>query len=467
MTEAGPSTNHLELQPGQHVHFIGIGGVSMSGLAQALHEKGFCVTGSDKRKSQHVKQLEDSGIEVTLGQAAENIGDAQVIVYSTAISEDNPELVAARATGRPVVHRSELISYLLDQERRIAVSGTHGKTTVTAMIGTIFVELGYDPTVFVGGHWLDIDSNFRLGNGDWAIFEACESDSSFLAYEGCSQILTSIEPDHLDSYGSFEALRDTFQQFVSLADPQGFVAYWADCAEVVEAVADSTAQLISYGLLGPKLDLTATDITASAQGTKFTPIVSGEALAPVSLRIVGRHNILNALAALAAAWGAGLAVEQAAGALGQFTGIKRRFECIGQVDGYRVVDDYAHHPTEIQATLQAAREHFAARIVAVFQPHLYSRTEYLMEEFAESFGEADVIGIAQTYAAREQPREDISGQQLCERIRNRHPDRQVVYLPSLDDVVEFLKQQATSGDLVMTIGAGNIHRAAEQLVDSA
>ena len=438
----------------------------MSGLALALHEKGFHVTGSDKCESETVKRLRDNEVEVTLGHAAKNIGDAQVIVYTTAIGEDNPELVAARATGRPVVHRSELISYLLDQERRIAVAGTHGKTTVTAMIGAIFVELGYDPTVFVGGHWLDIDGNFRLGNGDWAIFEACESDSSFWVYAGCSQVLTSIEPDHLDSYGNFAELRRSFAQFVSLADPQGFIAYYGESATAVEAVANSSAEPISYGL-SPELDITATDITATAQGTEFTPIVFGETLSPVSLRMVGRHNVLNALAALAAACGSGLSVERAAAALAQFTGIKRRFECIGQVDGYRVVDDYAHHPTEIQATLRAAREHFATRTVAVFQPHLYSRTEYLMDEFVESFDEADIIAIAQTYAAREQPREDVSGQQLCERIRSRHPDRQVAYLPSLDDVVQFLKQQATSGDLVITIGAGDIHRAAEQLVNSA
>ncbi len=439
----------------------------MSGLALALHQEGFYVTGSDKHESQTVKRLQDNGIEVALGQAAQNIGEAQVIVYTTAIKEDNPELVAARATGRPVVHRSQLISYLLDQEHRIAVTGTHGKTTVTAMIGEIFVELGYDPTVFVGGDWLNIDSNFRLGNGDWAIFEACESDSSFLAYEGCSQVLTSIEPDHLDSYGSFEELSHTFQQFVSIANPQGFVAYCGDSTEVVKAVADSPAQLISYGL-GPELDITATDITVTAQqSTDFAPIAFGEVLEPVSLRMVGRHNILNALAALAAAYGAGLPVKQAAGALGHFTGIKRRFEYVGQVDGCQVIDDYAHHPTEIRATLQAAREHFATRIVAVFQPHLYSRTEYLMEEFVKSFDEADIIAIAQTYAAREQPREDVSGQQLYERIRSRHPDRQVAYLPALDDVVEFLKQQATSGDLVITIGAGNIHRAAERLVNGA
>ncbi len=438
----------------------------MSGLALALHQKGFQITGSDKCKSETVKRLRDNDVEVAIGHAAENIGDAQAIIYTTAIREDNPELVAARATGRPVVHRSELISYLLNQERRIAVSGTHGKTTVTAMIGRIFVDLGYDPTVFVGGHWLDIDSNFWLGNGDWAIFEACESDSSFWTYEGCSQVLTSIEPDHLDNYGNFAELRRSFAHFVSLSDPQGFIAYCADSTEVVKAVADGSAQRISYGL-GPELDITAKDITATAQGTAFTPIVYSETLAPVSLQVVGRYNVLNALAALAAAHGAGLPIEQAAGALGQFTGIKRRFEYVGQVDGYWVVDDYAHHPTEIRATLQAAREHFATRIVAVFQPHLYSRTEYLMDEFVKSFDEADIIGIAQTYAAREQPREDVSGQQLYERIRSRHPDRQVTYLPAMHDVVEFLKQQATSGDLVITIGAGDIHRAAEQLVNSA
>ncbi len=466
MTEAALSTKHLELYPGQHVHFIGIGGVSMSGLALALHEKGFHVTGSDKCDSPRVQRLRDNGIEVALGQAAENIGDADLFVYTTAIKEDNPELVAARATGRPVVHRSELITHLLDQEHRIAIAGTHGKTTVTAMIGQIFLELGYDPTVFVGGHWLHIDSNFRLGNGDWAIFEACESDSSFLAYEGCSQVLTSIEPDHLDNYGNFAELRRSFAQFVSLGDPQGFIAYCGDSTEVVKAAANSPAQPISYGL-GPELDITATDITSSTEGTNFTPIVLGKALPPLSLQVVGRHNIVNALAALAAAYGVGLPVAQAAAALAQFTGVKRRFEYLGQVNGYQIVDDYAHHPTEIRATLRAAREHFATRIIAVFQPHLYSRTEYLMDEFAKSFDEADIIAIAQTYAAREPLQKDISGQQLCERIRRRHPNRQVFYLPSLDDVVEFLRRQATSGDVVITIGAGDIHHAAEQLVDNA
>ncbi len=461
----GESPAHLKLEPGQHVHFIGIGGVSMSALALALHAKGFHITGSDKADSETIKRLNAADIPVALGQAAANVAGADVIVYTTAIREDNPELIAARDSGGPVVHRSELIAYLLDNKQRIAVAGTHGKTTTTAMLGTIFVELGYDPTVFVGGHCYNLDSNFRLGEGSYAIFEACESDSSFLAYDHCSQVLTSIEPDHLDTHGTFAPLRQSFADFVGLADPEGFVAYWAESGEVCQTVNGSPARLISYGI-NPGADITATALSATGQGTSFTPVVFGELLPAVNLQVIGRHNVLNALAALAAACGSGVPIAAAAEALTKFAGVQRRFEFIGQVNGYLVIDDYAHHPTEIRATLQAAREHFGSRIVAVFQPHLYSRTESLMEDFAQSFDEADVVGITEIYAAREQPRDDVNARQLYERIRARQPDKQVVYLPDLDDVVAFLRDNAASNDLIITIGAGDIRRAAEQLVAS-
>ncbi len=457
------STARLKLEPGQHVHFIGIGGVSMSALALALHEKGFHITGSDKADSATVKRLRAADIPVARGQAAANVGGADVIVYTTAICEDNPELIAARDSNRPVVHRAELIAYLVDKTERIAVAGTHGKTTTTAMLGTIFVELGYDPTVFVGGHCYNLDSNFRQGEGSYAIFEACESDSSFLAYKRCSQVLTSIEPDHLDTHGTFAHLRQSFADFVKLANPEGFVAYWAESEEVCRAVTSSPARLISYGI-NPGPDITAAAVSATAQGISFTPVVFGEPLPSVNLQVIGRHHVLNALAALAAACGAGLPPTAAAEALGKFAGVKRRFECLGRVNGYLVVDDYAHHPTEIRAMLQAAREHFDSRIVAVFQPHLYSRTEYLMEDFAQSFDQADVVGITEIYAAREQPRDDVNARQLYERIRARQPDKQVAYLRDVDEVVAFLRDNATSEDLVITIGAGDIRRAAEQLV---
>ncbi len=434
----------------------------MSALALALHHKGLRITGSDKANSETAQQLRTAGIPVAKGQAAENIGGADIIVYTTAISEDNPELIAAHNSGQPVIHRSDLIAYLLDQKQRIAVAGTHGKTTTTAMIGTIFLELGYDPTIFVGGHCHNLDSNFRLGESDHAVFEACESDGSFLAYDRCSQVLTSIETDHLDTHGSFDRLRQTFADFVRLVDPQGFVAYWGESNEVREAVLSSSARLISYGI-SPESDVTATEIAITAQGIGFTPLILLEPLQPVNLQVFGRHNVLNALGALAAACGAGLPMDAAAKALANFQGVRRRFELLGQVNGYLIVDDYAHHPTEIQATLATAREHFDTRIVAVFQPHLYSRTRYLMEDFANSFDDADVVGITDIYAAREEPRDDVSAQELCEKIHARHRDKQVVYLPTIDEAVAFLRENATPNDLVITIGAGDIRQAAEQL----
>lgn len=456
----------MHLKPPQHIHFIGIGGVSMSALAEALYAQGFVVTGSDTSDSERVQRLRAAGIPVYQGQAAGNIDQADVIVYTTAIRDDNPELLAARASGQPVMHRSELLARLLADKQRIAVTGTHGKSTTTAMLGTIFLELGCDPTVFVGGYCANLGANYRQGQGGWAIFEACESDASFLKYENCSQVLTSIEPDHLDEHNDFASLCQVFADFVSRADPDGFVVYCADDPQVVEMIQYSPAPVISYGMT-PEAQVTAQQVVPCGDAVSFVPIIAGQALAPVTLPLVGQHNVLNALAALAVAGQAGLDEAGAVAALERFAGVGRRFEEIGRVNGYRVIDDYAHHPTEIRATLQAAKDHFASRVVAVFQPHLYSRTRYLMDEFATAFENADVVVITDIYGAREPPTDEVSAEELYERVRANEPDKLVRYIPTADEIVDFLHETAQPQDIVITIGAGDIRQVAELLVETA
>ncbi len=456
----------MQLQPGQHVHFIGIGGVSMSALAGALNEQGFEISGSDTRLSQRVHKLRAAGISVYHGQAADNIGDADLIIYTTAIRDDNPELVAAQASGRPVLHRSELLTLLLAEKQRLAVTGTHGKSTTTAMLGSILLELGWDPTIFVGAYCANWDGNYRCGQGQWAVFEACESDGSFRRYEGCSQILTSIEPDHLDEHHNFANLRRAFAEFVATADPDGFVVYWADDPEVVAAIQHSPARTISYGLEGAQADVTAAQITRSSQGVRFVPVMFGRPLPVVDLPVVGNHNVLNALAALAAAEQIGIDVPAAGLALSSFSGVGRRFEQMGWVNGCQVIDDYAHHPTEVRATLQAAKDHFGRRVIAVFQPHLYSRTRDLMDQFASCFGQADVVVITDIYGAREQPTDEVSAEELYQRVRANEPGKLVRYIPTADEIVDFLLQTAQAEDMILTIGAGDICQVAERLVQT-
>ena len=456
----------MHLRPPQHIHFIGIGGVSMSALAEAVHSQGFMVSGSDQADSERVQRLRKRGAEVHSSHRAANLAGADVIVYTTAIREDNCELAAARASVRPVLHRSELLAWLLRAKRRLAVTGTHGKSTTTAMLGTILLELGCDPTVFVGGYCASLGGNYRWGEGEWAVLEACESDRTFLNYTNSSQVLTSIEPDHLDTYHDFSSLCAAFADFVATANPEGFVVYCADAPQVVETIRCARAPVTGYGL-SDAAEVTAEQIQPQGDTVRFVPVVHGRPLPAIALPLVGRHNVLNALAALAAAEQAGLDVTQAASALERFPGVGRRFEQIGRVNGYRVIDDYAHHPTAIRAALQAARDHFDSRILAVFQPHLYSRTRYLMDEFATAFENADVVVITDIYAARESPTDEVSAQQLFERIRAHEPGKPVLCMATADEIVDFLLQTAQPQDLILTIGAGDIRRVGERLVAAA
>ncbi len=447
----------------RHVHFIGIGGVSMSALASTLRGWGLRVSGSDRSDSELLAGLRALGIETFCPQSAGNLGDADLVVYTTAIQDDNPELAAARAQGREVWHRSQMLAALIANKRRLAIAGTHGKSSTTSMVATVLSYLGQDPTLFVGGVSRNFNSNYHLGAGPYAVFEACESDGSFLAYCGCSQVITSAEPDHLDRHGTYAKLIESFKQFAASADPDGFVAYAVQPPLIAEIAACSPARRVSFGL-SPAADYSAEAIQPEDGSVRFTPVIRGRRLPSARLPVIGDHNVRNALAALAVATELGLDPEAATEALISYRGVERRFERLGYCDGFEVIDDYAHHPTEIKATLQAAKRHYGRRLLAIFQPHLYSRTRDLLDDFGGAFTDADVVVIADIYAAREAPTDDISSADLYRLVRERNPGKPVAYLPSFEQIADFIRATARPGDMVLTLGAGDIRQVGEMLV---
>lgn len=467
MNEGNPTTSTADpatvLRRYRHVHFIGIGGVSMSALASTLHGWGLRVSGSDRSDSPILASLRAAGIDVSYPQCAENLGDADLVVYTTAIRDDNPELAAARAQGREVWHRSQMLAALIANKRRVAIAGTHGKSSTTSMVATVLAYLGQDPTLFVGGVSRNFNSNYHLGAGPYAVFEACESDSSFLAYPGCSQVITSAEADHLDCHGTYAKLIESFKQFAASADPDGFVAYAVHPPLIAEIAACSPARQVSFGL-DPAADYSAEAIEPQDGSVIFTPLIRGRRLPSAHLPVIGDHNVRNALAALAVATELGLDPQAAIEALSSYRGVERRFERLGYCNGFEVIDDYAHHPTEIKATLQAAKRHYGRPLLAIFQPHLYSRTRDLLDDFGGAFTDADAVVIADIYAAREAPTGDISSADLYRLVRERNPGKPVAYLPSFEQIADFVRATARPGDMVLTLGAGDIRQVGEMLV---
>lgn len=452
----------MELGKHDKVHFIGIGGVSMSGLAHALADRGYQVSGSDRSDSERLNQLRQAGITCYVGHAAGNVAAADVVIYTTAIREDNPERQAAVLQGKRLYHRSEMLAWMLQGKQALAVAGTHGKTTTSAMLAWILQQAGLDPLAFIGGDVNNWHSNYRLGNGPHIVLEACESDASFLQYKNCREIITNIEPDHLDQHATLEHLKAAFAQFLSLADPEGFVVWGSDCPELPALISQSPARTISFGLMG-KPDYAATDLRLQGYETTFELLQSGESAGLFNLLIPGQHNVLNALAAIAAAEASGVSLEICREALGGFKGTGRRFELLGRLEDIAVYDDYAHHPTEVRATLAAARTFGAQRIIAIFQPHLYSRTRDFMNDFAAAFSDADIVFINSIYAAREDPMPGVSAEELARRIHLNDPGKEVSYVPSQDNIVEQVRAIARPGDLILTIGAGDIRQAGEKL----
>ena len=449
------------------IHFVGIGGIGMSGIAEVMHNLGYSVQGSDISESPNVLRLRDLGIDVKVGHAAENLGAAQVVVVSTAVKSDNPEVLAARAALIPVVRRAEMLAELMRLKWSIAVGGTHGKTTTTSMVASILDSAGLDPTVINGGIINAYGTNARLGGGDWMVVEADESDGTFVKLPATIAIVTNMDPEHLDFYGTFEQERLAFQSFVENIPFYGLAALCIDHPEVQAMIGKITdRRLVTYGL-NPQSEVRAENLRPGPGGVTFDVVVDGrgepeQTLPGVRLPMFGEHNVQNALAAIAVAREMGVDDAAIVRAMANFEGVKRRFTKTGEAGGITVIDDYGHHPVEIAAVLRAARAATQHRVIAVMQPHRYSRLSSLFEDFCSCFNDADTVIISEVYAAGEQPIPGADRDSLANGLRARG-HRHVLTLDDPADLAQRILQIANAGDLVVCLGAGTITNWANAL----
>jgi UDP-N-acetylmuramate--alanine ligase len=443
------------------IHFIGIGGIGMSGIAEVLKNLGYTVQGSDAAESGNVARLREKGAKVFVGHKAENIEAAEVVVVSTAIKRDNPELLAARAQRIPVVRRAEMLAELMRLKSCVAVAGTHGKTTTTTMVATLLDAGGLDPTVINGGIINAYGSNARLGAGDWMVVEADESDGTFLKLPADVVIVTNIDPEHLDHFKTFEAIQEAFRNFVENVPFYGFAVMCTDHPVVQSLVGKiEDRRIITYGE-NPQADARLLGLTPMGGGSKFSIAIrdrktdATHEIVDIMLPMPGQHNALNATAAIAVAHALGASDDAIRQAMATFGGVKRRFTRTGESGGITVIDDYGHHPVEIAAVLKAARGSTNGKIVAVVQPHRYTRLQSLFEEFCTCFNDADAVVVAEVYAAGEAPIEGIDRDHFVQGLRA-HGHREVVPLQTPADLAGIVKNLAHSGDLVVCLGAGNI-----------
>lgn len=450
------------------LHFIGIGGIGMSGIAEVLHNLGYAVQGSDQAEGPNVSRLRTLGIPVAIGHREENLGDCGVVVISSAVKPDNPEVIAARKRLLPVVRRAEMLGELMRLKWSIAVGGTHGKTTTTSLIATVLDRAGFDPTVINGGIINALGTNARLGSGDWMVAEADESDGTFLKLPATIAVVTNIDPEHLDHYGDFDALRRAFDGFVENIPFYGFAALCIDHPEVQSLIPRvSDRRVVAYGF-SPQADVRALNVRADAAGVTFDVQFSrrsdedSEILNAVRLPMFGEHNVQNALAAIAIAREMGIPNDVITTAFMGFEGVKRRFTRTGEIDGITIIDDYGHHPVEISAVLKAARMATQGNVIAVVQPHRYSRLHNLFEDFCTCFNDADAVLVADVYAAGEEPIEGADKQALVAGLRH-HGHRAVMALPGPEDLAEIVSDLARPGDLVVCLGAGSISQWANAL----
>jgi len=449
------------------VHFVGVGGIGMCGLAELLQSQGYRVSGSDLREGPTVARLRRLGVAVETGHRAEHVGDADVVVFSSAVRRDNPELRFAEERKIPVIPRAEMLAEVMRLKDGIAVAGTHGKTTTTSLVAHVLHEAGLDPTAVIGGRVLGTGGDHevtgaRLGHGDLLVAEADESDGSFLRLSPVIAVVTNIDPEHLDHYGSEAALRQAFVTFANRVPFWGVNVLCLDHPGVQAILPEVTRRVTTYGF-SSQADLVAHDLERAGWGVRFGARRRGEKLGDVRLGLPGRHNVANALAALAVALELEVPFDVAAEALAAFQGIERRFQLRGDAAGVRVVDDYGHHPAEVRATLAAARAVHEGRIVVVFQPHRYTRTRDLMGDFATAFNDADRLVVTDVYAAGEAPIPGADATALVEAIRA-HGHRDVELVAGLDDVAARLVPELAPGDLVVTLGAGSVVRLGPELL---
>lgn len=445
------------------VHMVGIGGISMSGLAEILMHRGVTITGSDLNKTEITRRLEDKGAIVYPGHNASNITDQSLVVYTAAVSQDNPELAEAREKNIPIMERAELLGIIMDYyPEAIAVSGTHGKTTTTSMLATVMLEAGLDPTIHVGGILDAIGGNTRIGGSQWFIAEACEYKDSFLKFKPSLAIVLNIDADHLDYFKDIDHIRSSFEAFLANVRTPGHIVMNVDDPQTRTLAKCLTRPVIKYGITSGDADWKAENIVFNNGYAAFDVLHQNALWGKIQLSVPGSHNVSNSLACIASAHAMGVSYASIVKGLERFKGTQRRLEDKGTVKGVHVMDDYAHHPTEVQATLNAARSLTAGRLICVFQPHTYTRTRELLDDFSRSFANADTVVVSDIYAAREKDDGTIHSRVLAEGI-NRYTGN-AVYLSHFTEIVDFLKETAKPGDLVLTMGAGDICKVGPQLL---
>ncbi len=445
------------------VHFIGIGGAGMSALAKILVEKGYEVSGSDMKESTMTGILRDLGAKIFIGHKAENVAGAEAIVVSSAIREENPEVVEANRLGLKRLHRSDVNAFLINNCKGIAVAGAHGKTTTTSMIGVSLDYEGVSPSIIIGGEVDYLGSNAKLGTSDYLVSEADESDGTFLKYHPYIGIVTNIENDHMDHYGTMENIIKAFRQFLNQVRDDGWAVVCSDNDHIRDILPEVKCKVVTYGM-NQSADYMAANVQTTASETTFEVVHKGEKLGQVRLNVPGMHNVLNAMACVVTGITLGLSVDQMAEGLTVFNGAKRRFQTKGKVNDIWVVDDYAHHPTEIATTIKAARQTQPKRLVCAFQPHRYSRTKLLQKEYGSCFAGADLLVLTDVYSAGEDPIPGIDGELLVQEVA-RQTGQNTVYIKDKKEIAQYLKSIAQPGDLIMTMGAGDIVKCGEELVE--
>ena len=456
----------IDFDKPEHIHFIGIGGISMSGLAEILLDAGFTVSGSDAHETELTRHLTEKGARIYYGQRAANIEQEpgiQAVVYTAAIQGDNPELMAVRAKGLPELTRAELLGELMrNYKQSIAIAGTHGKTTTTSMLTDILLAGGTDPTISVGGILKDIGGNIRVGGPEFFVTEACEYTNSFLSFYPTIEVILNIEEDHLDFFKDIADIRHSFRLFAEKLPAGGLLVINKDIDRVEEITRGLNCRVITFGK-DPSSDYTAGNITYDELGRpSYDLIVQGEVVNRISLGVTGEHNVYNSLSAIAVALELGVGFDGVIAGLRKFTGTDRRFEKKGEIGGVTVIDDYAHHPQEISATLKAAENYPHKRLWVVFQPHTYTRTKAFLDEFAQALSGADEVILADIFAARETDTLGVSSRDIAERLEKLGTS--VHYIPSFDEIETFILEHCIHGDLLITMGAGDIVKVGEKLL---
>jgi len=447
----------------RHIHFVGIGGIGMSGIAEVLLNLGYAISGSDLSRSATTQRLESLGINVVYGHESSNLGDADVVVTSTAIQRDNPEVFEAGKRNIPVIPRAEMLAELLKMKFSVAVSGSHGKTTTTSMIATILADGGLDPTMVIGGKLAGVGSNAKLGDGEIIVAEADESDGSFLTLSPTMAVITNIDREHLDFYSGINDIKEAFLKFANSVPFYGSTILCSDDLHVREIVPEIKRATVTYGLSGDP-DYKAVDVFSEGLTSHYKLYQRGDYRGDISIAAPGLFNVYNSLAAVAVALELDMDFSTIQRGIKAYTGVERRLEVKGVKGGVTVVDDYGHHPTEIRATLEAARKAWSGRMIVVFQPHRYTRTRELFDDFLDVFDAADYTILTDIYAASEREIEGIHSAHLCQGIRDRGNDT-VIHMPTFDGIVDHLKSFCQPGDFIITLGAGNVWKVGEAFLD--